>query len=370
LRKKIIYNVNIPLLFTVLALLSFGLVMLYSVSTVESLDKFGNTTYYFTHQLLYGVIPGLVAMFALSKIDYHVWQKYLPFILAVSLMLLAMVKMPNVGVEINGASRWVEFGPVSFQPSELAKLALVIYLAVWVHKKKHHLNDFFYGLLPSLCIVGLFSLLILWQPDLGTMLVFVGVSFIMLFVAGMKWKHMLVSLVSGVSVLALLIRLEPYRLRRITTFFDPSIDPQGISYQINQAMLAIGSGSLWGYGYGLSRQKHNYLPEPLGDSVFAIIAEELGFIRVLAVLVLFLVFALIGLKMAKNAPDVLGKMLAVGIVSWISLQAFINVAAMLHLVPLTGIPLPFFSYGSSSLLVILSAIGILLNISRQSHVAK
>jgi cell division protein FtsW len=361
---------NYPLLFTILALLACGLVMLYSVSTVESFEKFGNTTHFFKEQLTQGVLLGLVALFIASRIDYHVWQKYLPVILLAALALLMLVKVPGVGWEYGGATRWVKLGPITFQPSELAKIALIVYLATWVDKKRKEINDFYFGLLPSLCIIGLFALLILWQPDLGTMLVLLGTATVMLFVAGVNWKHFFWTGSVAVLTLLLLVKLEPYRMRRITTFFDPSIDPRGISYQINQALMAIGAGGLWGYGYGLSRQKHNYLPEAIGDSMFAVVSEELGFVRVLVVIALYVIFTLIGIRIAKNAPDVFGRMLAIGITAWVAVQAFINIGAMVHIIPLTGVPLPFFSYGSSSMLVMLGSLGILLNISRYSHVAK
>ena len=199
------------------------------------------------------------------------------------------------------------------------------------------------------------------------MLVLLLVAFFMLFVAGIDWKYFFYGAISGILSLYLIIKIEPYRVKRITTFLNPALDPKGISYQINQALLAIGSGSIWGFGYGLSRQKHNYLPEVMSDSIFAVLAEELGFIRAMIVLGLFLIFALKGYSIAKNAPDTFGKMVAFGITSWITLQAFINVGAMLNFLPLTGIPLPFFSYGSTALIANLAAIGILLNISKVSH---
>jgi cell division protein FtsW len=244
---------------------------------------------------------------------------------------------------------------------------IIFYLASWVDKKRGSLDDFYFGLLPTLLIVGLFAGLILWQPDFGTMLVLILVSFSMLLVAGINWKYFFYGTVSGILMLYLIIKIEPYRVKRLTTFFNPAIDPKGISYQINQALLAIGSGSVWGFGYGLSRQKHNYLPEVMNDSIFAVMAEELGFLRVLIVLVLFTMFAYKGYQIAKNAPDAFGRMVAFGITSWIILQALINVAAIVNLIPLTGIPLPFFSYGSTALIANLAAVGILLNISRYSQ---
>jgi len=199
------------------------------------------------------------------------------------------------------------------------------------------------------------------------MFVILSVVIAMFFVSGVKIKHLFWLVLTGISGLIALIKLEPYRAKRLTTFFNLNFDPQGISYQINQALLAIGAGGLWGYGYGLSRQKYNYLPEVMGDSIFAVLGEELGFIRVLAILTLFIVFALKGYQIAKRAPDIFGKLLAFGITSWIIFQVIINVGAMVNILPLTGITLPFFSYGSSSLIMTLGAMGILLNISRYSN---
>ena len=215
-------------------------------------------------------------------------------------------------------------------------------------------------------IVLLFAGMILWQPDFGTMSVVVGVAFLMLIAGGIDWKYLFWGSLSGVLTLYAVIHFEPYRLRRITSFLDPASDPKGISYHINQALIAIGAGGIWGYGYGLSRQKHSYLPEVMGDSIFAVTAEELGFVRIVGILLLFIAFLIRGFNLAKKAPDDFGRLTAFGITAWITLQAVINIAAMVKLLPLTGIPLPFFSYGSSAMLMNLIAVGILLNISKQS----
>jgi cell division protein FtsW len=367
--KKINLKIDYTLLFITLALLTYGLAVLYSASTVQSFANFGNTSYYIVHQVVYGALLGLIALYVCSKLDYHVWQKYLPYLIFLSLFFLMLVKIPGLGISSGGAARWLKLGPAAFQPAELAKLVIILYLAAWVEKKKGAINDFYYGILPSLFIVGLFGALILWQPDFGTMLVLVLVSFFMLFAAGINWKYFFYSIIGAVLALYAFIKIEPYRVKRLATFLNPALDPKGISYQINQALLAIGSGGLWGFGYGLSRQKHSYLPAVLNDSIFAVFAEELGFFRVLFALALFVLFALKGFKIAKNAPDTFGKMAALGITSWITLQALINIAAILNLLPLTGIPLPFFSYGSTALISNLAAVGILLNISRYGHKA-
>ena len=347
------------------SLLAIGLIILWSASTVESQQNFGNTSYYFTHQLLYGVGIGLVGLYIFSRIDYHVWKKLIPFALVGSLIALILIKVPGLGFTANGATRWLDIGPLFFQPAELAKLALIMYLAGWMSERGHH-KGFFQSVFPPVIIIALYSLLILWQPDLGTMISLCLTAAIMLFAGGIKLRYFAWLTLSSVIILVGLIKLEPYRVQRITAFLNKSIDPLGIGYQINQSLLAIGSGGWFGYGYGLSRQKYSYLPEAINDSIFAVMAEELGFIRVLLILLLFLWFILRGIRLSYKAPDLFGKMLAVGVIGAIGSAIVINISAITGLLPLTGIPLPFFSYGSSALIVTLAGCGILLNISRQS----
>lgn len=349
-------------------LLAIGLIMLYSVSTVESLSRFGITTHFLKNQLLQGLLLGSIGLYICSRIDYHWWQKLIPVVVGAALLLLLLVKFPGIGFSAGGASRWVHVGPIFFQPAELAKLAVVMYCAAWFSARRQHLTDFFSGVLPMLVIVGLFSGLILWQPDFGTMVSLLGTTTVMIIVAGTPWRWIGSLATVGVAVLFLLIKFEPYRAARLLTFLNPGLDPQGAGYQITQALLAIGSGGLWGLGYGLSRQKHSYLPEALGDSVFAIVAEELGFIRVVLILILFAYFFVRGTKVAAAAPDMFGRLLASGLVAMICIQVVINIGAIIGILPLTGIPLPFFSYGSSALIVNLCAVGILLQISRHAIV--
>lgn len=359
-------KIDYQLLVLIMALLTFGLISLYSASTVKSFEDFGNTTRYIFHQLIYGVSTGLIAMWILAKIDYHKWQKLLPVIILISLCLLALVKAPGIGFSAGGATRWIHFGSVFFQPSEIAKLAVIIYLAAWAAKKKQQTGDFVFGILPSLIITGLFASLILWQPDFGTMSIILSTAAVLLFVSGVRLKHFLMISILAIAALVLLIKFEPYRYERLVSFINPTIDRQGASYQINQALLGVGAGGSWGYGYGLSRQKYNYLPQPMNDSIFAVTAEELGFFRSTFLIILFLLFMLKGFAVAKKAQDAFGKYLAAGISVWIGLQALINICSMIGLLPLTGVPLPFFSYGSSSMLVVLAAMGILMNISKQA----
>lgn len=348
------------------ALLVIGLVMLWSASTVESQQNFGNTSYYFTHQLMYGIGIGLLAMYILSRIDYHFWKKVIPFALAGTFLALILVKVPGIGFGANGATRWIDIGPLFFQPAEAAKLALIMYLAGWMSERGHH-KGFFQSVFPPVLIIGLYCTLILWQPDLGTMISLVMTAAIILFVGGIRLRYFAGLTAFGVSAMLILIKLEPYRVKRITAFLNRSVDPLGIGYQINQALIGIGSGGWFGYGYGHSRQKYSYLPEAINDSIFAIMAEELGFIRVIIILLLFIWFIVRGIQISYKAPDLFGKMLTVGIIGSIAAAAVVNISAITGLLPLTGIPLPFFSYGSSAMIMTLAGCGILLNISRQSR---
>lgn len=352
-------------LFLVLGLFACGLFMLYSASVDVSFRNFDTGTYYFTHQLLYGGILGLAALYIFSKIDYRVWLKYAPLIVLAGLILLVMVKVPGLGYSAGGATRWVHAGPIVFQPAELAKLAVVLYIAALISKRSQKIHDFYYGVFPALAIVGVYAFLILLQPDVGSMLIIIASALAMLYAGGIRMKHFFWIIAVGLAALGVVIKLEPYRMQRLITFLNPSFDKLGISYQINQALLAIGSGGLLGYGYGNSKQKHAYLPEPIGDSIFAIMAEELGLLRISAILVLFIAFALKGFRISMAAPDLFGRMLGTGLVITITIQSVVNIGAILGILPLTGVTLPFFSYGSSSLITTLAACGILLNISRQ-----
>jgi cell division protein FtsW len=363
------YKLGDKTLVTVIgSLLVFGLIMISSAGVIYSETRFGDPYYFFKHQLLYGVLPGTLVLYVLQKIDYRFWKKFAVPFFFVSIVFLLLVFVPGIGSKVYGASRWIQLGPFSFQPSEMAKLATIIYLAAWLESRgSNRIKDMFEGVLPFLGIMGLIGFLIMKQPDTGTLGVIVLTSFAIYFVSGARINHLVWMSGFGMFALWILVKLEPYRFNRILAFLDPSADPQGIGYQINQALLAVGSGGFFGVGLGHSRQKFNYLPEPVGDSIFAIIGEELGMIGTTVLVVLFVMLALRGIKIAKNSPDMFGRLLATGIMMWIILQAFINISANIALVPLTGIPLPFISYGGTSLLFLMAAIGILLNISKQSN---
>ncbi len=348
----------------VLLLSIFGLIMISSASVVMSYKNFGYSYYYLLHQFLYGFLLGIILLFLFQKIDYRILKKYSPLLLLLTIVLLLLVFIPGLGYEIKGASRWVAVGGVSFQPSEVAKLTFILYLAAWLDKRGSSIKDFSNGLVPFAVIVMVISLLLIKQPDISTLIVIAATALAMFFVAGAKISHILILGLGGVMGLFILIKTSSYRMNRLMVFLHPELDPRGIGYQINQALLAIGSGGIFGLGLGQSRQKFNYLPEPIGDSIFAIIGEELGMIGLVFLMTLFLIFALRGFKIANKAPDNFGKLAATGITFWITFQALENIAAITSLIPLTGIPLPFISYGGSALATSLLGVGILLSISR------
>ena len=359
-------NIDRSLLVVILILLCIGLLMVASAGVLYGRTRFGDAYYFFKQQLV-GLSVGLVLLYIFSRIDYRVWKRFVTPIFFVALGLLVLVFVPGFGTTVYGAARWVQFGPFSFQPSEVMKLAIILYLAAWLSNKgKRKTADFFEGLVPFLAILSIVGFLIIKQPDTGTLGLIFLISLSIFFASGANIKHMMYLFLGGLASLFILIKMAPYRLQRFLVYMNPEHDPQGFGYQMTQVLLAIGSGGIFGAGLGQSRQKFNYLPEPVTDSIFAVLGEELGLVGTTVIVILFLFVAYRGLRIARFAPDEFGKFVAVGIVSWIVFQAFINMAAISGLIPLTGIPLPFISYGGTSLAVLLASIGILLNISKYS----
>ncbi len=349
-------------------LLGIGIVCLSSASAVISYQKFGTPNYYLMHQVLFGLVPGLFLFYLTSRIDYHYWRRFSVPLLVASIFLLFLVFVPGIGFGYGGAHRWIHLGSFLFQPSEIMKLTFLLYLATWLSNRgAKNVKDFSYGFLPFILLTGIITSLIILQPDMGTMAVIGAIAFTMYFMGGAALPHLALAAAGATTLLLLLIHSASYRFKRFTTFLHPELDPLGIGYHINQALLAIGSGGIFGRGFGHSRQKFAYLPEVTGDSIFAIIAEEMGFVFALFLIGLFVFIAVRGLDIARRAPDDFGRLLAIGVVAWIIFQALINIAAMLALLPLTGIPLPFVSYGGSALIVSLTAVGILVNVSRQAR---
>ncbi len=347
-------------------LLIFGLVVLSSAGVVEGEKKFGSAYYYLNHQLLLGVLPGLVLMFLLSKVDYKFWKKVSLPVLLGALFLLALVFIPPFGHGLKGATRWINVWGFSFQPSELLKLGLIIYLAAWFGNRDERIRNWTYGMAPFFLVLSFVAALLALQPDIGTLIVVTLISLAIYFFAGSELKHLLI--VFGVIVCALMIMiwLEPYRLDRIRTFVDPSVDPRGISYQLNQSLIGVGSGGMFGVGFGKSTQKFGFLPEVIHDSIFAVIVEELGFVGASFLIGLFLLFAFLMVWTANGITDKFGKLVVMGMTTWVIGQAFLNIMAITGLAPLTGIPLPFVSYGGTAMIVLLAGMGIVLNVAKRA----
>ncbi|MDD2766530.1 MAG: putative lipid II flippase FtsW [Candidatus Moranbacteria bacterium] len=354
------------LLIAVLILLGIGLLMIASAGVLYGRTRFGDAYYFFKEQL-FGLGIGLILLYIFSRIDYRVWRRFVVPIFVVALGLLILVFIPGFGTSVYGATRWVEIGPISFQPSEVMKLSIILYLAAWLSQRTQKKTaDLFEGFVPFLAILSLVGFLIIKQPDTGTLGLIFLIALSIFFASGANMKHIVSLFLLGLFSLFVLIRIAPYRMERFLVFLNPEYDSQGAGYQMMQALLALGSGGFFGAGLGQSRQKFNYLPEPVTDSIFAVLGEEFGFLGTTIVISLFLFIAWRGIRIALSAPDEFGKLLAVGIVSWVVLQAFINMSAISGLIPLTGISLPFISYGGTSLVVLLASIGILLNISKHS----
>lgn len=352
------------LLYLALALLVFGLVMISSAGIAYSKSRFEDH-YFFLKRQLAGVSVGLVALYFAQKIHYAFWKKIALPLFVLSLVFLVLVFVPGIGSRIYGANRWIQLGIISFQPAEMLKFSLILYLAAWLESKGGKTKDFFEGLLPFLIIILVIGFLLMKQPDMGTLGIIVLIAFSIFFVNGARISHILMLASGGVLVFYALAKMEAYRMNRFLVFLHPELDPHGIGYQINQALLAIGSGGIFGAGLGHSLQKFNFLPEPAGDSIFAIIGEELGMAGAVVLIALFVALALRGLRIARYAPDTFSRLAAVGVISWIIFQAFMNIASISGLIPLTGVPLPFISYGGTSVMFLMAGIGILLNISKQ-----
>lgn len=342
-------------------LIVFGLIILASASTVIGYNNFGDNYYYLKHQLLYGFLPGLFLFFILSRIKYDWWRKYSAIIFFSALILLLLVFIPGLGAKYNNARSWLNFGFFTIQPAEIAKLALIIFFSAWLSQNHDRLKSFQSGLLPLLFFLGLPLILIILQPDIGTALILVLIAVTMFFVAGLSWRNFFLLFLSGAGVFGLLIISAPYRLGRIMAFLNPSLDAQGISYHINQALLAIGSGGWLGLGLGHSRQKFAYLPEVANDSIFAIMAEELGFIITIIFILIIFYFIYQLVKKAKSFSDPFASLFVIGLAGWLGWQTFFNIGAMLGLLPLTGVPLPLVSYGGTAMMILMASMGIMVN---------
>lgn len=354
-------GIDKTLLVLTLVLVFIGLIAVTDASAPQALSIYGDKFFLAKQQLIWAGI-GIAAFFVVSRIHYSFWEKIAtPFFFA-SLALLLIVLLPSLGLKALGARRWIDLGFFSVQPSEIIKLSLSMYLAKVASKNKNALSFF----IP----LGIVAGLIMFQPDLGTTLVLLGIGISQIFVSGVNLLYIGGALLTaGIATFVVSI-LSPYRRERILTFLETTRDPLGKGYHIRQILLGLGSGGIFGVGLGASRQKYLFLPEASTDSIFAIIAEELGVIGALALIILFGYFIYRCFWVAVHAPDKFSQVLCVGLAAWIATQTFLNIGSMVSVVPLTGIPLPFISYGGSSLVMILAACGILLNVSKYTHAEK
>jgi cell division protein FtsW len=358
-------QVDRPFLITVIILVVAGFFIFTSASlgllAREAGARFSSVAF---SQLFFGIFSGSIALLLTSIIRYRFWRNHALFIFLFSIGVTLLVFVPSLGREFSGATRWLELGSFSFQPAEFLKMGFVIYLAAWLSGVKGKIHTITHGIAPLVILLIIVGAILLSQPDTGTFIVLTATGIAMFIAAGARWRDIVYLIGGAFASISLLAYFQPYIKARILTFINPAIDPLGASYQIKQSLIAIGSGEIFGRGFGQSVQKFKFLPEPIGDSIFAVAAEEFGFIGSVLLISLFLFLAFRGLKIAGRAQDHFGGLLVVGIVILIISQSFINIASMLGVIPLTGLPLLFVSHGGSALLFALAEVGIILNVSK------
>lgn len=348
----------------VLILIFLGAAMFVSSSLGVLVKNKGTFYNVLISQLVLGFGLGLIGMYIALKINYNFWRKYAFYLFLASILVTLLVFVPGFGWSHGGATRWVKLGPVSFQPVELLKFGFIIYFAAWLSWVKHKIQDFRYGILPLCIMLGIIALILFKQPDTKSFILISITGISMLFISGVRMRYILILGISTIALLAVLVATTPYLQNRVKTFINPNIDAQGASYQIQQSLIAIGSGGVFGRGYGQSIQKVTYLPEPQGDSIFAVLGEELGFFGASITILLYSIFVLRGMRIASRSPNLFSRLLVSGIVILIGAQSFMNIASIIGVFPLTGVPLPFMSHGGTSLMIYLTAIGIVLQISK------
>ncbi|MBL7995961.1 putative lipid II flippase FtsW [bacterium] len=356
------HTIDKPLLLVVLTLLTMGVVMVYSASNVIALDKFGSSSHFLKQQFIRVILGFIILVFA-TKYDYHKYRSKTMLLVLISFIMLVIVL--GLG-QIKGAARWLQLGGFGIQPSEIAKLAIIFYLAAYLDKKGERIRDFQNGLLPPLIMAGAFCFMILIQPNFSTAAVLMLIVLAILFIGGMRIRHLGVMALITIPIAIAVVILSPYRRARIMTFLDPTIDAQGSGYQIKQSLISFANGGLTGTGVGQGKQKFLFLPEPFTDFIYSIIGEELGFIGAVFVLILFVIFLFRAMKIARTAPDLYGFYVGAGITVSIVVYALINAGVATGIFPTTGLPMPFISYGGSSLLFTCFTVGVLLNISTQT----
>ena len=358
-------NYDIQLLFPVLFLVGIGIVMVYSASSALALKKFGSGYYFLKKQAIFALL-GIVVLVTCRHFPYRLYRSLTYPFLVFSVILLAAIKLSGFGYSAGGSARWLRFGAFSFQPSEFVRFALVIYLAYSMDKKKDKLQDFYVGFMPHILVLGILSALILIQPDFGSVLILGAVTWIMLFVGGVRLLHLFSALMVILPILGYFMISAEYRIKRLMTFLNPWKYPSDAGYQVVHSLMAFGTGGIWGTGIGNGYQKLFYLPEPHTDFIFSVIGEELGLMGVLIILGLYVLIFWRGIWIARNTEDSFGAFMAVGLPAAIGLQVCVNMGVALGLLPTKGLTLPFLSYGGSSLLMNMAAIGILMNIEAKN----
>lgn len=360
-------HVDRILLLTVLFLVVAGFFIFLSASLgLLSYDS-GGFTSALKGQILLGLGGGIIGFFLAMRIPYRFWRRVSLYLFIASLLLTLLVFVPHLGLSLNGARRWIAIGSFTFQPSEIVKIAYILYLATWLSGAKSKIGDIRFGLIPFCVITGLVGLALLLEPDTDTFLVIAGSGLAMFFAAGAKFRDLALIVLTGMLGLAVLVAARPYLADRFTTFLHPGSDSQGSGYQIQQSLLAVGAGEMFGRGFGQSVQKFGKLPEPISDSIFSVFAEEFGFVGSAVLVIAYVTFAMRGLWVAARSPDLFGGLIATGIVVLVATESFVNIGAMLGVIPLSGLPLVFISHGGSALLVSLGAAGVLLSVSRSVH---
>lgn len=362
-------NYDINLLFPVLFLVGIGIVMVYSSSSALALKKFGSDYYFLKKQAIFALI-GIIALVVCRHFPYRFYRSLTYPFLFLALVLLAAIKFTGFGYSAGGSARWLRFGFFSFQPSEFARFALVIYLAYSMDKKKDKLTNFYVGFMPHIIVLGIFAALILIQPDFGSVLILGFITWIMLFVGGVRILHLFSALIFILPPACYFMLSAPYRIKRLLSFLNPWKYPSDAGYQVVHSLMAFGTGGIWGSGVGKGYQKLFYLPEPHTDFIFSVIGEELGLVGVLFIIGLYVLIFWRGIWIARNTKDSFGAFVAVGLTTAIGLQVCVNMGVTLGLLPTKGLTLPFLSYGGSSLLMNMAAIGILMNIGAKKKRVK
>jgi len=351
-------------IFSFLALLILGCTIFISASLgIYAKDNAKFTSIIFS-QLFFGLFMGLIACFITSKINYKFWRRFSFYIFLLSIFATLLVFIPGVGISHGGATRWIYIGSLSFQPLEFLKIGFIIYFAAWISGVKEKIKTLKYGLLPFLILIGTVGAMLLSQPDTDSFVIISIVGLAMYIIGGGRWRHLFFLLIIGVISISSLFFVRPYLLDRLNTFINPAENSLTSGYQIQQSLIAVGSGEIFGRGLGQSIQKFKFLPESIGDAIFPIAAEELGFIGSLLIIILFIIFLSRGLKIANLAPDVFSGLLVTGIVILITIQSLLNIASMIGVIPLTGSPLIFFSQGGTALFFTLFEIGMIINVSK------